>query len=84
MPIIESSIQRVRSNEVAHARRQPQKSAYRAAVKKFEKAAAAGTADQALLQVTSSAIDKAETKGLIKKNKASRDKSRLAKLLASK
>jgi small subunit ribosomal protein S20 len=84
MPIIESSIQRVRSNEVAHDRRAPQKSAYRTAVKKFEKAVAAGSADlDKLYQKTSSAIDKAESKGLIKKNKASRDKSRLAKLLTS-
>ena len=81
MPIIESSIQRVRSNEIARSRRAPQKSAYRTAVKKFEKAIDGGTADQKLLQVTSAAIDKAETKGLIKKNKASRDKSRLAKML---
>ncbi|WP_161496286.1 30S ribosomal protein S20, partial [Streptococcus suis] len=35
-----------------------------------------------LFRAASSAIDKAETKGLIHKNKASRDKARLASKLA--
>ncbi|ABJ57157.1 30S ribosomal protein S20 [Oenococcus oeni] len=82
MPIIESSIQRERLNKAERAVRAPQISAYRTAVKNFEKAAAAGADNlQELFSKTSAAIDKAETKNLIKKNKAARDKARLYKLL---
>lgn len=80
MPVIESAIQRVRLTKKQHDRNEPQLSAYRTAVKKFEKAAAAGTDNLAeLYKAASSAIDHAHSKGLIKKNKASREKSRLAK-----
>ncbi|MDF7626488.1 30S ribosomal protein S20 [Leuconostocaceae bacterium ESL0723] len=80
MPIIESSIQRVRLSQKQHDRNEPQRSAYRSAVKRFEKAAAAGSSDlESLYREASAAIDHAYSKGLIKKNKASRQKSRLAK-----
>lgn len=80
MPIIESSIQRVRLTKKQHDRNEPQRSAYRTAVKRFVKAAKAGSDDTAeLYKKVSSAIDRAHSKGLIKKNKASRQKSRLAK-----
>ncbi|MDD9138256.1 MULTISPECIES: 30S ribosomal protein S20 [Fructobacillus] len=80
MPIIESSIQRVRLTKKQHDRNEPQRSAYRTAVKRFVKAANAGSEDTAeLYKQVSSAIDRAHSKGLIKKNKASRQKSRLAK-----
>ncbi|MDN6491151.1 MAG: 30S ribosomal protein S20 [Leuconostoc sp.] len=80
MPVIESAIQRVRLTKNQHDRNEPQLRAYRTAVKKFEKAAAAGTDNLAeLYKAASSAIDHAYSKGLIKKNKASREKSRLAK-----
>ncbi|MBS9334882.1 30S ribosomal protein S20 [Fructobacillus sp. M1-13] len=80
MPIIESSIQRVRLSKKQHDRNEPQRSAYRTAVKRFVKAAKAGSDDTAeLYKQVSSAIDRAHSKGLIKKNKASRQKSRLAK-----
>ncbi|MBS9339193.1 30S ribosomal protein S20 [Fructobacillus sp. M2-14] len=80
MPIIESSIQRVRLTKKQHDRNEPQRSAYRTAVKRFVKAAKNGSADTAeLYKQVSSAIDRAHSKGLIKKNKASRQKSRLAK-----
>ena len=81
MPIIESSIQRVRLTKKQHDRNEPQRSAYRTAVKRFVKAAKkAGSDDTAeLYKQVSSAIDRAHSKGLIKKNKASRQKSRLAK-----
>ncbi|MDF7636746.1 30S ribosomal protein S20 [Leuconostocaceae bacterium ESL0958] len=82
MPIIESSIQRVRLSTKQHDRNEPQRSAYRTAVKRFLKAAKADSADAAdLYKQASSAIDRAYSKGLIKKNKASRQKSRLAKYL---
>ena len=80
MPFIESAIQRVRLTKKQHDRNEPQISAYRTAVKRFEKAAAAGQDNLAeLYKTASSAIDHAYSKGLIKKNKASREKSRLAK-----
>jgi small subunit ribosomal protein S20 len=83
MPVIESSIQRVRTNEKAQARRTAQLSAYRTQVKKFNAAAEAGADNlNDLYLAASSAIDKAVSKGLIKKNKASRDKSRLAAKLS--
>ncbi|CAK8053674.1 30S ribosomal protein S20 [Eupransor demetentiae] len=82
MPIIESSIQRARLSLKQHDRNEPLRSAYRSTVKRFEKAAANGSADLAdLYKEASSAIDHAYSKGLIKKNKASRQKSRLAKYL---
>ncbi|MBM7618124.1 small subunit ribosomal protein S20 [Weissella uvarum] len=82
MPIIESSIQRARLNKVQRERNVQQLSAYRTEVKKFRKAAEAG-ADNAkeLFANASSAIDRAASKGLISKNKAARDKSRLSALL---
>ncbi|MFT8813025.1 30S ribosomal protein S20 [Oenococcus sp.] len=84
MPIIESSIQRERLTKVERAVRIPQISAYRTAVKNFEKAVAAGADNlESLYRKTSAAIDKAESKSLIKKNKAARDKARLYKLLKS-
>ncbi|MDN6900868.1 30S ribosomal protein S20 [Oenococcus sicerae] len=84
MPIIESSIQRDRLNKVERAIRVPQISAYRTAIKNFEKAAAAGADNlDRLYSKTSAAVDKAQSKNLIKKNKASRDKARLYLLLKS-
>ena len=84
MPIIESAIQRVRSDAIARNRRAPQLSAYRTAVKKLEKAVAAGEKDTKDLYTKAiSSIDHAYSKGLIKKNKAARDKSRMAKLIAT-
>ena len=49
----------------------------RSAIKSFE-----ANPSEELFRAASSAIDKAETKGLIHKNKASRDKARLASKLA--
>ena len=49
----------------------------RTAIKNFE-----ANPTEELFRTASAAIDKAETKGLIHKNKASRDKSRLAAKLA--
>lgn len=83
MPQIESAIKRVRTNEKAKAQNAQQMSAMRTAVKKFEKAVEVKADNvESLYQAAVKAVDMAETKGLIHKNKASRDKSRLAKLLA--
>ena len=51
--------------------------------KKFEKAKTAGADNvEQLFNEAVSAIDKAQSKGLIKANKAARDKSRMAARLA--
>lgn len=83
MPNIESAIKRVRTSENTNAQNSSQLSAMRTAVKKFEQAVEAG-ADNAveLYQAAARAIDMAETKGLVHKNKANRDKSRLSKKIA--
>ncbi|OJG42319.1 ribosomal protein S20 [Enterococcus gilvus] len=55
----------------------------RTTVKKFEEAADAGAENMNdLYKEAAKAIDMAESKGLIHKNKANRDKARLAKKLA--
>ena len=54
-----------------------QKSAMRSAIKAFE-----ANPSEELFRAASASIDKAESKGLIHKNKASRDKARLAAKLA--
>ena len=83
MPNIESAIKRARTSEAANALNSSQLSAMRTAIKKFEKAAEAGADNVAeLFQAATKAIDMAESKGLIHKNKASRDKSRLSKKIA--
>ncbi|OFI49932.1 30S ribosomal protein S20 [Floricoccus tropicus] len=83
MANIKSAIKRAELNVKANELNSTQKSAMRTAIKKFDAAVAEGADNvQELFQKASSAIDKAETKGLIKKNKASRDKSRLAAKIA--
>ncbi|MFV0557352.1 MAG: 30S ribosomal protein S20 [Enterococcus sp.] len=83
MPNIESAIKRVRTSEASNAKNSSQLSSMRSAIKKFDQAVEAGADNvDALYQEASKAIDMAETKGLIHKNKASRDKSRLSKKIA--
>jgi small subunit ribosomal protein S20 len=79
LPNIKSAIKRVKVNEKKNLRNRMIKSAMRTSVKKFEVATAAGSADQQLLNATSSSIDRAASKGVIHKNAANRKKSRLAK-----
>ncbi|WP_086347730.1 30S ribosomal protein S20 [Candidatus Enterococcus clewellii] len=82
MPNIESAIKRVRTNANANAKNSSQTNAMRTAIKKFEEAVAAGADNvDALYKDAVKAVDMAETKGLIHKNKANRDKSRLSKQL---
>ncbi|BAL61953.1 30S ribosomal protein S20 [Melissococcus plutonius] len=82
MPNIESAIKRVRKNENANEQNSSQKNSMRTAIKKFEEAVTAGANNVDVLHKEAiKAIDMAETKGLIHKNKASRDKSRLSKKL---
>ncbi|WP_172187147.1 30S ribosomal protein S20 [Lentilactobacillus kribbianus] len=83
MPIIKSAIERVKTNEKANARNTAEMSTMRTAIKKFEKAADNGASDaNELFREAVSAIDHAKSKGLIKTNKANRDKSRLSAKLA--
>lgn len=83
MPNIESAIKRARTSELANEKNSSQKSSMRTAIKKFEEAVAAGADNvDALYKEASKAIDMAESKGLIHKNKASRDKSRLSAKIA--
>ena len=83
MANIKSAIKRAELNVVANERNSQQKSAMRTAIKKFEDAVASGAENvDALYKEAVKAIDMAETKGLIHKNKANRDKSRLSKKIA--
>ena len=81
MPQIKSAIKRVKTQDAARKRNAAQMNKLRTAVKKFKAAAAARAEDASKLRVEAeSALDKAVSKGLIHKNKAARDKSRLDKL----
>ncbi len=83
LPIIKSAIERAKTNVKANERNSAQLSSMRTAVKKFEKAVTNHDDNAAeLYKAASSAVDRAASKGLIKTNKASRDKSRMAARLA--
>ena len=82
MPNIASQIKRVRTNKKSTLANNSQTSAMRTAIK-FEAAVAEGAENaEELLRAAHKAIDGAASKGLIHKNKASRDKSRLAAKLS--
>lgn len=70
---IKSAIKRAELNVKQNNRNSAQKSAMRSAIKAFE-----ANPNEELFRAASSSIDKAKSKGLIHKNKASRDKARLA------
>lgn len=83
MPNIKSAIKRVSVIEKKTAQNNMIKTGYRTAVKKFESAVEAGNKEEATATFTAAVkkIDQACTKGVIKKNTASRKKSNLAKKL---
>jgi len=83
MPNIKSAIKRVSVIEKKTLRNNMIKSEYRTAVKKFEAAVANSKKDDAekLLIEATKKIDSACSKGIIKKNTASRKKSNMAKKL---
>ncbi len=82
MPNIKSAKKRVKVSEKKNLRNRMVKSAVRTAVKKFEVALDADPANANVqLTATTSAIDKAVSKGIIHKNAANRKKARLAKQL---
>ena len=83
MPNIKSAIKRVSVIEKKTLRNNMIKSEYKTAVKKFEAAVAEGNKENAenLFKLAVKKIDGACSKGVIKKNTASRKKSNLAKKL---
>ncbi|WP_046173883.1 30S ribosomal protein S20 [Domibacillus indicus] len=84
MPNIKSAIKRTKTAQIRSARNTQAKSAMRSAVKKFETAAANNDENaKELLVEAVSKLDKAAAKGLIHKNAANRQKSRLMKKLAN-
>ncbi|MBD3948525.1 30S ribosomal protein S20 [Tuanshanicoccus lijuaniae] len=77
-----SAIKRIRQTATKTDRNRAHISAMRTAVKKFRSAVESGEGDlQELYKLAAKELDSAATKGLIHKNKAARDKSRLAKLV---
>ena len=83
MPNIKSAIKRVSVIETKTLKNNMIKSEYKTAVKKFETAVAEGDKEKAqeALKLATKKIDSACSKGIIKKNTASRKKSNLAKKL---
>ena len=83
MPNIKSAIKRVKVSETKNLQNRIVKTKVKTAVKKFESEVAENPANAATMYgVTTSAIDKAVTKGVIHTNAANRKKARLAKRLA--
>ena len=85
MPNIKSAMKRVKVIEKKTLRNNMIKTGYRTAVKKFENAVEEGNLEnaKALFVEATKKIDQACSKGVIKKNTASRKKSHLAKALNS-
>ena len=83
MPNIKSAIKRVKTIEKKTLENNMIKTGVKTAIKKFEKAVEDGKKKEApgLLIEATKIIDQSCSKGVIKKNTASRKKSRLAKML---
>ena len=81
MPNIKSAMKRVKVTEKKNLRNRMMKSAMRTSVKKFDAAVTAGQVDAQLLSATSSAVDRAVSKGVMYKNDANRKKARMAKAM---
>lgn len=83
MPQIKSAIKRVITIDKANKRNASDLSKLRTQVRKFKEAVAANADNVNDLHIEAArALDKAASKGLISKNKANRDKSRLTKKVA--
>ncbi len=83
MPIKASAKKELRKNKTRRLLNLARLDAMRQAIKKIKKLALAGQKDKAkkLVAAAYQAIDKAAKRGVIKKNSAARQKSRLMKLL---
>ena len=81
---IKSQLKRIKTNRVATERNKAIKSEFKTAIRKFRDAADAGNADEAkaALQVATTRLDKAVSKGVIHKNQAANKKSSMAKKAA--
>ncbi len=84
MPITKSAKKALRQSLRRREQNQAKKDAYKAVLKKIEKAAKTGKREEAeaLLPALYKAVDKAAKTHVIAKNKASRIKSRASKLIA--
>jgi len=82
MPNIKSAKKRVKTSAKKQEMNTFVKSTMKNSIKKVEKVCKAGNKEEAngTLKVAIKAIDKAESKGIIHKNKAAREKSRLTKM----
>lgn len=82
MPNIKSAIKRVKTSAKRQELNTVVKSTMKGAMKKVEKEVKAGNKETATANLNAAikAIDKAHTSGIIHKNKAAREKSRLTKL----
>ena len=83
MPNIKSAIKRVKTIETRTNENSMIRSAYKTAVKNFQKAVEAGNKEQAteLFKTAVKLVEKAAKKGVIKDNTASRKKSNMQKTL---
>ncbi len=77
MANIKSQLKRIKTNRLATERNKAIKSEFKTAIRKFRDAADSGNADEAkaALQVASTKLDKAVSKGVIHKNQAANKKS---------
>ena len=84
MPNTKSAVKALRQNKRRHERNLERKKLLKSTAKTFKKTAESGDAKaaEATLQKVYEVADKIAKTGYIKKNKASRIKSRAAKLLA--
>ena len=83
MPNIKSAKKRVLVNEANRLENKKVRKAYREAVKAFEAAVAENSDNKnELYKVAVSAVDKAWSKGVLKRNTADRKKAHLAKILS--
>lgn len=82
MPITKSVEKRVRQSEKRHKQNQNYKSAMRTAVRRVMAAETQEEAEPLYRQAVSK-IDKAASKGIIHKNKAAREKSKITRHLNS-
>ena len=86
MPITSSAKKALRQNRTRHARNLIKKENYKKLVVKYRKLIVAKSMDEArkALPLVFKALDKAAKTKVIEKNKASRLKSRLSRLVAAK
>ena len=82
MPNIKSAMKRVKVSKKKNLRNRMVKTGVKTAIKKYQVALTEGVAPASVqLSATTSAIDKAVSKGVMHKNAANRKKARLAKAL---